>query len=145
MRVAPWLMLGVGLLAVSGCSSRQDGPRRFQLSGKVTFGGKPVALGRISFEPDRAAGNTGPGGYGSISAGRYTTHPTMGAVGGPHTVHINGFDGIPVGEVFEGKPLFPEYTTTVDLPAKAANIDFDVPASAAQPLKAPEQKSPPKR
>jgi hypothetical protein len=45
----------------------------------VTRAGEPLALGRISFEPDTAQGNRGPGAYGDIVAGRYETYRTMGA------------------------------------------------------------------
>jgi hypothetical protein len=93
----------------------------------VTFAGQPVPVGRISFEPDTAAGNSGPAGYGSIVAGRYSTYPTMGAVKGPQVVRITGFDGKPFGEMTDGKPLFPDHTTSADLPAKPTTIDFDVP------------------
>ena len=144
--IASWVALVASLLLSStGCSSRQDGPPRFAVSGQVTFDGKPVPAGRIAFEPDVAAGNGGPGGYGNIVAGRFATFARMGAVGGPQVVRITGFDGIPVGEFVEGKPLFPEYTTTVELPAKAATIDFEVPRTAEKPKKTAGPTTPPKR
>ena len=123
----------VALLASGGCSGRQDGPPRYAVRGRVTFQGKPLPVGRISFEPDAASGNTGPAGYGNIVAGRFRTYPRMGAIGGPHVVRISGHDGIASGESVEGQPLFPDYITTIDLPAKAATIDFEVPAAAAKP------------
>lgn len=89
------------MLVSAGFSSRQDGPPRFAVSGQVTFDGKPVPAGRITLEPDTAAGNSGPAGYGNIVAGRFTTYPRMGAVGGPHIVRICGFDGVPTGEMVE--------------------------------------------
>jgi hypothetical protein len=70
----------------------------------------------------------------------------MGAVSGPHIVRISGFDGIASGEMVEGKELFPEYTTTVELPAKAATIDFEVPrTAAAKPQKPVPATGTPKR
>ncbi|MEI6239689.1 MAG: hypothetical protein WCR51_04830 [Planctomycetia bacterium] len=111
----------------------------------MTFDGKPVPAGRIVFEPDVAAGNSGPGGYGNIVNGRFATYARMGAVGGPQIVRISGFDGIPAGEFVEGKPLFPDYTTIVELPAKAATIDFEVPRAAVKPKKAAGPTTPPKR
>lgn len=125
------LIVAAVLVAV-GCSSRQEGPQRFAVSGKVTFDGKPVPAGRITLEPDTAAGNSGPAGYGNIVAGRFTTYPRMGAVGGPHIVRISGFDGVPAGEMVEGKPLFAEYMTKVELPSKATMIDFEVPLAPAK-------------
>lgn len=138
---ASWVILLTSLLAPPfGCSSRQTGPPRFTVSGQVTFDGKPVPAGRIAFEPDVAAGNSGPGGYGSIIDGHFSTFARMGAVSGPQTVRITGFDGIPAGELVEGKPLFPEYSTTVELPAEAATIDFEVPRA---PAKNPQTTAPP--
>jgi len=104
-----------------------------------------VPAGRIALEPDTAAGNSGPAGYGNIVAGRFTTYPRMGAVSGPQIVRISGFDGIASGEMVEGKELFPEYTTTVDIPAKAATIDFEVPKVAAKPPKPVTATGKPKR
>lgn len=138
-------VLFIALAGLSGCSSRQAGPQRFAVAGRITFDGKPVPAGRIALEPDTAAGNSGPAGYGNIVAGRFTTYPRMGAVGGPHIVRISGFDGIASGEMVEGKELFPEYTTTVDIPAKAATIDFEVPKVAAKPPKPVTATGKPKR
>ena len=139
------VVLFIVLAGFSGCSSRQAGPQRFAVAGRVTFDGKPVPAGRIALEPDTAAGNSGPAGYGNIVAGRFTTYPRMGAVSGPQIVRISGFDGIASGEMVEGKELFPEYTTTVELPAKAATIDFEVPKAAAKPPKPVTATGKPKR
>jgi len=139
-------VLFIVLAGFSGCSSRQAGPQRFPVAGRVTFDGKPLPAGRIAFEPDTVAGNVGPAGYGNIVAGLFTTYPGMGAVSGPHIVRISGFDGIASGEMVEGKELFPEYTTTVELPAKAATIDFEVPrTAAAKPQKPVPATGTPKR
>jgi len=139
------LMLSASCAGAVGCSSPTVGPQRFAVAGRVTFDGKPVPAGRIAFEPDTAAGNTGPAGYGNIVAGRFTTYPRMGAVSGPHVVRITGFDGVPSGEMVEGKELFPEHTTTVELPAKAATINFEVPKVAAKPQKSVTATGKPKR
>lgn len=125
-------MSAVGLcLAAAGCG--EDGPTRYEVSGTVQYQGKPVPAGRIIFTPDAAQGNQGPQGVAIIKDGRYSTAAgSRGTVGGPHQVRIAGYDGAPVqGEEFmmtDGTPLFPEYTTTADLPREAAEVDFDVPA-----------------
>ncbi len=109
-----------------------DGPQRFEVSGKVTFGGKPVPTGRIQFEPDTSKGNRGPAGYAEIKDGVYNTQQTgKGTVGGPHVVVILGFDGKPrpEAELDSGTPIFPDYRTTADLPEEPASKDFDVPAT----------------
>jgi hypothetical protein len=113
---------------VGGCT-RPSGPTRYPVSGRVTRGGQPLALGRISFEPETSQGNRGPGAYGEISAGRYETYRTMGAVGGPHRVVIEGYAGDTDEQRRKRAPLFPTYVTSVDLPAGSASFDFDVPAT----------------
>lgn len=115
------------LILIAGCSKTPQGPVRFPVSGKITFDGQPVPRGTIAFEPDTQAGNSGPGGYGTIMDGVFTTHPRMGAVAGPQIVRIAGFDGKPTAEMIDGKPLFPEYNTKADVSEKPATLDFDVP------------------
>lgn len=116
-----------GLVVAAGCG-RQAGPRRYPISGTVTYAGKPLAAGKISFEPDTDRGNTGPGGYGDIVAGRYQTYRSMGAVGGPHRVVIEGYAGDSPEKWRKRSPLFPAHVTTVELPLERASVDFDVPA-----------------
>lgn len=117
------------LAVVVGCGG-PAGPARYDLSGAVTFGGKPVPAGRVVFEPDGDKGNAGPAAYAPISAGRYATPRGKGTVGGPHVVRITGTDGVPTPELPQGRMLFAEYRTTVDLPREASTKDFDVPADA---------------
>jgi hypothetical protein len=100
----------------------------------VTFDGQLIPAGVIFFDPDVSRGNDGPQGFATITDGHYDTRENgKGAVGGPHRVRIQGFDGKPGAELPLGHPLFPEYTVAVDLPGQAATRDFDVPASARAP------------
>ena len=112
----------------AGCGG-SGGPARYDLSGKVSYGGKPVPAGRIVFEPDGAKGNSGPASYAEIHDGRYAAPRGKGTVGGPHRVRIAGFDGHGAGESPEGAPLFSEYRTTAKLPTQDGTRDFDVPAT----------------
>jgi hypothetical protein len=121
----------VTLALVAGCG-RRGGPPRYPVSGSVTYAGSPLALGRISFEPDTSRANQGPGGYGDIVDGRYETYRTMGAVGGPHRVVIEGYSGDTPEQRSKRRPLFPPYITTVDLPTGKAEVDFAVPAASAR-------------
>jgi len=126
-----WGLLGLliaGAIVAAGCTS---GEPIYDLSGAVTYQGKPVPAGSIVFEPDGSKGNKGPAGYAKIKAGRYDTREEdgKGTVGGPHHVRILGLDGVPRGELLNGTPLFPEYTTSADLPKADGTQDFDVPAS----------------
>ncbi len=100
----------------------------------VTFAGKPVPVGTISFEPDSSQGNRGPGSVAQIKDGKYSTGG-KGPTGGPHIVRITGSDGVPStidgrpDGMFlpEGKALFAPYETKVDLPKGATTKDFEVP------------------
>jgi len=120
------------LLAVvlAGCG----GERVYPLSGTVTYQGKPVPTGNIVFEPDAAAGNKGPAAFATIKDGHYDTRDgaSRGTIGGPHLVRIQGRDGIPRGELLNGMPLFRDYNTTVDLPKKSGEQNFEVPATSAR-------------
>lgn len=129
-RAAGLAVVVAGLGIVGGCS--RPGPPRYPVSGSVTYAGSPLASGRISFEPDTSRANQGPGGYGDIVAGRYATYRTMGAVGGPHRVVIEGYSGDTPEQWSKRRPLFPPYITTVDLPTGKAEVDFAVPAASAR-------------
>lgn len=121
--VPAWLVV----VALVGCG----GERTYHLSGTVTFQGKPVPTGHITFEPDASAGNHGPAAFAKIKDGHYDTGggEGRGTIGGPHIVLIHGRDGIPRGELLSGMPLFRDYNTTVDLPKTDATQDFEVPAA----------------
>jgi len=124
------------LVVLAGCGSG-SGPARFDLSGTVTYDGKPVPAGYIVFNPDAAAGNSGPGTSADIRDGRYSTMSGRGTIGGPHVATVNGFDGVafqtfdgPNGQAMPhpmGKPLFASAAIKADLPKQTAVYDFVVP------------------
>ena len=120
------------IVLVGGCGDSTDGPKRYALSGTVTYDGQPVPKGFITLEPDSAQGNSGPGGGADIINGKYDTKTAMGMVGGPYRVRITGTDGTPVSiegeELPEGKPLFQPYESTVDFPKEPTVRDFEIPA-----------------
>src|SRR5204862_378695 len=77
--LARWAIVGVLGLAAVGC-----GESRVEVSGEVTFDGKPVPAGRIYFNPDFTKGNDGPQGYADIKDGKFDTrNKGKGACGGP--------------------------------------------------------------
>ncbi len=118
------------LATITGCSG-ESGPARFDVSGRVTYGGKLVPVGQIQFEPDASQGNHGPAGIAPIENGSYDTAKAgCGHVGGPHRVLIVGYDGVtdPDNELVHGQPLFEPYRTTVDLPREAVVRDFAIVA-----------------
>ena len=111
----------------AGCG--KSGVPRYNLSGTVTYQGKPVPAGQIIFEPDGRKGNDGPQGFSDIKDGKYGTDKFgKGAVAGPLIVTITGTTGKnPTEANMLGQPLFPKYETTIDLPEEAIEYDFEVP------------------
>lgn len=131
-RWLPVLACCAALAGISGCGGGNDGPKRYGVSGTVTYDGKPVPRGFIIFEPDSSKGNSGPGGGASIVDGRFATESGKGTVGGPHIVKVTGYDGVPTTneegmELPEGEELFDLYETTADFPKdEDAELELDV-------------------
>jgi len=121
--------------AVGGLLPGCGGAKLHRVSGRVTFAGQPVPLGKVYFTPDATKGNAGTPGYADIKDGAYDTGSAggQGCAGGPVTVRIEGSDGT--------KVLFLNYMTTADLSQEATTKDFDVPQSAAAKL--PKDTGPP--
>ena len=117
--------LFVAVVVISGCWGDQSGPKRYRISGTITFRDNPVPDGMIYFDPDGSKGNNGPQGSGRIKDGWYETTSGHGAVSGPHVVRILGYE---VGDA-EPAELFPPYTTRVDIPEESFKVDFKVPVS----------------
>ena len=128
LRTLPFALAIVSLI---GCGGSGDGPTRYAVSGTVTYDGKPVPKGFVTFEPDAAANNSGPGGGAPIENGSYSTGVEAGVVGGPYKVRIVGYDGVPAkmeGETLpDGQPLFAPFETTFDFPKETSEKDFEVP------------------
>jgi len=124
------------LPAMHGCGQTNDGPQRYQVSGSVTYDGKPVVAGFVTFAPDTSKGNTGPGGGAPIRNGQFRTDAGKGIVGGPHVVRIIGYDGIKTvmegEELVDGKPLFDPFETSIDFPKQDTTHDFVIPIGGAE-------------
>lgn len=133
-RVLALALFAIGSLVVAGCN---NGPKRVEVSGDVSFDGKPLPAGRIFFNPDFTKGNDGPQGYAEIKNGKYNTRSSgKGACGGATVVKIEGYEaGAGDKPGFVGAKLFNEYETKLDLPLETCTRNFDVPASAAANLK----------
>lgn len=103
------------------------------MSGNVTFEGKPVPSGTVSFEPaEKGVG----GGFAPIKDGKYDTAVDgRGHLGGEHTVQIVGFEGVedPDSPNPTAKPMFAPYKTTIELPEETTTRDFEVPADSKAP------------
>ena len=120
-------------LVSTGCGPRD----RYALSGSVTFDGKPIPAGTITFVPFGAGKPGRTAAFCEIKAGKYDTKTGRNPGSGPHRVMISGCDGVPyqsqMGEIVEnhpmGKQLFPTHLVEIDVPEKNGMVfDFAVPA-----------------
>ena len=110
---------------ISGCGG-QDGPQRFRISGAVSYDGKPVPFGTITFDPDSMAGNSGPQAAAMIVDGKYDTGIAQGVVGGPHIVRITGSSRQPTSTDPNSEPLFDNYEVKEDFEKQTSTKDFSV-------------------
>lgn len=119
----PVLMVAVFGMLVSGCSS-ESGLKKYEFSGQVTFNGKPVPVGYISFEPNKV---TGPGSMAKIVEGYYETSKGKGLIGGPYRILISGFSGSSgPDQLGDGSPLFVDYTLEMTLPLEDTTQNFEI-------------------
>jgi hypothetical protein len=134
-RADRFVALAALLLAAAGCG--KGAVNKAQLSGTVTFNGKPVPAGYISFMPDANAGGKGPVKVAQIKDGVYDTalETDPGVAPGPTVIRIAGFDGKKQKGFSQGKQIFNPYELRETLPEGATKKDFTVPASAADNLK----------
>jgi len=124
-------LFAVAVVGVAGCGNNPP----YNISGKVTFDGKPLPLGRIYFDADPRQQNSGSSGWTDIKDGQYdTSRMGKGVSGGPTVVRIQGFKTEGADASGFGPPLFQEHTIQVDLPRGKSTMDFDVPAKAANGL-----------
>jgi hypothetical protein len=127
-------LLPIALLLVAvGCGPSNG---RNVISGRVTYDGRPLAYGTITFDPDTAKGGRGPQGTAEIRDGQYTTAPDLGPVAGPHVVRVTGWGTRPE-EGMLGPPLVSEYALRTDVPQGRGSLDIDIPAPSAPKPKRP--------
>lgn len=131
-----WLLSGCLMAAlVAGCGKNSE---RANVDGTVTFDGKPVPAGSIVFSPDVSKGHRGPEGFAPIENGRYDTRRGgKGTTPGPLKVTIYGCEPTPAAKETQavegspGTPLFPSYTTHIEMSESDHTFNFDVPATAS--------------
>ncbi len=124
--LASAVVLSLALIAACG----PGGPTRYEISGKATFGGKPIPAGRIVFESQEGAAVKGVTGMAMIENGLYRSLPDRGPTGGPQIVRVYGYDGdrsLPKIDFPQGRAIFQEYVTKTDLPEESSVVDFNVP------------------
>ncbi len=71
-----------------GCADGDDGLPRREISGSVTFDGKPLASGSIQFQPEGVAQEATVSAGGLIADGRYRVGRKEGLVPGSYKVLI---------------------------------------------------------
>jgi hypothetical protein len=121
-------------LSVLGCGGGKDNPTLFTVSGNVAFNGKPVLAGFVSFEPNAAKGNSGPGCRAPIKNGYYETPKNRGVTGGAYLITVGGTDGVPTiiegEEAPYGTSIFPPYKTQFDFPKEDTTWNIEVPVAS---------------
>lgn len=112
-------------VVLSGCGGRE---KLYDVSGTITFDGKPIPKGLIFFDPDSSKGTQGTQGFANILNGKYNTaEQGKGIKGGSYVIRISGFDGKEAPEAPFGMFLFPEYQDRKELPAQTQTLDINVP------------------
>ena len=102
-------------LTLAGCGA--TGPGMAQVTGKVTYQGKPVPKGTVSFVPTAPGGRNATGQI--VESGEYrlqTENPGDGALTGDYNVSISARDNA-VLDYIPKKPIPPKYLA----PAKYEN------------------------
>lgn len=118
----------------SGCSSE---PKLSQVSGKVSFKGKPVPAGYVTFTPDVAKGTNGQVVGFQIKDGSYdsTRNTPPGIAQGSYKLSIAGFDGIVIPFFGQGKQIFNPISDECVVPEGVSTKDIAVPNSAGENVK----------
>jgi len=111
------ISIAIILVALAGCSKKQG-----QLSGTVTFKGKPVGNGEIVLTPDNSRGNRGPGVFVEIKDGTFRTPTQRGHWGGAYLATVTGYKG--------REALFSSLEMQIDLPEGDTTYDLVVPDTA---------------
>jgi hypothetical protein len=126
------VLLSVALFA--GCG--KQGPAKYRLSGKVTYGGKPITYGDIRLEPKEGMNNAETIGFARIREGKFETE----VVGGPHWIYVRDLTGdVDMGDPASagGKAMFiTQYRAEVALPpldevkdTGTSETDIDIPTT----------------
>ncbi len=100
-------------LAILGCGD--PGPKKYPITGSVSYGGKPIIYGDIRFEPKEGLNNQQTMANSRIEDGQYKTE----VVGGSHWVYVRDL----TGDADMGNPEKPgrskfmmEYRGSLELP-----------------------------
>ena len=128
-----YLVFCSALLVLVGCDST---PPMAQLSGTVTFKGKPVPAGNLTFTPDvNAVG--GKLRMFTVTDGKYDSSKEQepGIPPGEYEVTIAGYDGVRIKMFFQGKQIFNAVKEKYTVPTGKSTKDFSVPDAAGVNVK----------
>jgi len=123
-----WVPLLLLACSLSGCGNSEEGPSRYVVTGTVTYDGKPVPRGYVTFVPDNAKGTTGPTSRAKIVDGKYNTQSegSKPPIAGDLLIQIEGYGPEVPNEEF-ASPLFETYTVEQKLAPKNQELNIDVP------------------
>jgi hypothetical protein len=126
LRILLSAILVIGIFFVTGCGGTKTHP----LTGYVTFDGKPVPHGTVTFLPKTDQTNAGSYSMAVIKEGSFKIEKgKLGLVEGTYSVIVTGTNG--VAEEFhpEGLPLFTDYRTEFVFNKEMLQFDIEVPIS----------------
>ena len=125
--VAALLLVSIGIFAFPFFIDR--GP--FEVSGRVTYNGKPVPVGKVTFQPDAPPESEIPQVVAEIKDGNYRTKTGEGVVGGMYFAVISGYRSEADANKSAANPdaaaLFPTYRERIKLPKEPTTRDFFIP------------------
>lgn len=121
--------LGVLLLTMLlGCGA-PEGPAKFDVSGNVTYQGKPVPTGTVTFYPNTEKGTSGPTAQAKIVDGKYDTRSEFSkpTIAGNLIIVVDGFEAPRPNEEVP-TPLFKPFQMEFEMPAESKILNIDVPS-----------------
>ena len=126
--------IAVMAVAFSGCSGEK---KLSQISGKVSFKGKPVPAGYVTFTPDVGKGTNGQVVGFQIKDGSYDSarNTPPGIAPGSYKLSIAGFDGVVIPFFGQGKQIFNPINDDCVVTEGASTKDIEVPNSAGENVK----------
>jgi hypothetical protein len=120
------ILITGSFLFVTGCGRTKTYP----LTGNVTFDGKPIPRGTITFLPKTDQTNTGSYSMAVVKEGNFKIEKgKLGLNEGTYSVIVTGTDGIVEEFHPEGLPLFTDYHTEFVFNKELLQFDIEVPVS----------------
>lgn len=107
-----------------------------QISGTVTYKGKPIPAGNVMFTPDVSIAG-GQIRMFMVTDGVFDSSkdPSPGLMPGKYDVTIAGYDGKKIPMYFQGKQIFNAVKEPIEVGTGSTKKDFVVPDSAGVNVK----------